>query len=50
MSLKSFFDRSFFVNLFSMPLKGGDWEKLNKQAKKQRKEDEKKEFTKSKEG
>ena len=33
MSFKSFFDRSFFINLLTMPLKGGTWEKLVSQGK-----------------
>lgn len=48
MSMKSFFDRSFFINLFTMPLKGGEWEKVNKLAKKQREEDEKSKLSKPK--
>jgi hypothetical protein len=47
MSLKSFFDRSFFVNLLTMPLKGAEWEKINKRLNQQRKEAEKHEEDKS---
>lgn len=46
MSLKSFFDSSFLKTLFTMPLKGGEWEKTNKQAKKQKEENEKVEIKK----